>query len=85
MSEKKIEVKDKGTKTKKMHNENKNVGIVKFFKETMVELKKVIWPTKKQLTTNTVVVILASIIMALLLFGLDSGLNYGAVEFFGLR
>lgn len=48
-------------------------SLVKYFKETIVELKKVVWPTKKQVTVNTVIVILASIIMAFFIAGIDFG------------
>jgi preprotein translocase subunit SecE len=61
------EEKNKTVKTKKSGS-----SIGKFLKETYLELKKVVWPTKKQLTINTIVVIVASIIMALLIMGFDS-------------
>lgn len=44
----------------------------KSFKATKSELKKVVWPTKKQLLNNTGIVIAALIIVGLIIFGLDS-------------
>ena len=44
----------------------------KSFKATKSELKKVVWPTKKQLFNNTGIVIAALIIVGLIIFGLDS-------------
>ena len=46
--------------------------IGKSIKATKAEFKKVMWPTKKQLINNTVVVIAALLIVGLILFGLDS-------------
>lgn len=46
--------------------------IKKGFKATKSELKKVVWPTKKQLVNNTLIVIAAIIIIGLIIFGLDS-------------
>ncbi len=46
--------------------------IGKSFKATKSEFKKVVWPTKKQLLNNTVVVIAALIVVGLIIFGLDT-------------
>ena len=46
--------------------------IGKSFKATKSEFKKVVWPTKKQLLNNTVVVIAALVVIGLIIFGLDS-------------
>ena len=45
--------------------------IGRFLKETRSELKKVVWPSKKQTKNNTIVVILVIIIAALVLIALD--------------
>ncbi|MFR2535310.1 MAG: preprotein translocase subunit SecE [Clostridia bacterium] len=42
-----------------------------FFKDFKAELKKVIWPTPKQLVNNTVAVITIVLITALIVFVLD--------------
>ncbi len=44
----------------------------KSFKATKSELKKVVWPTRKQLINNTGIVIAALIVVGLIIFGLDS-------------
>ena len=44
----------------------------KSFKATKSELKKVVWPTRKQLLNNTGIVIAALIVVGLIIFGLDS-------------
>lgn len=41
-------------------------------KATKSELKKVVWPTKKQIVNNTLIVIAAIVIIGLFIFGLDS-------------
>ena len=61
-----------------MSKETKNNKEVKnskdkrhFFKDFKTELKKVIWPTPKQLVNNTVAVITIVLITALIVFILD--------------
>ena len=50
--------------------------IGKSFKSTKAEFKKVVWPTKKQLVNNTVLVIAALVIIGLIIFGLDTLFAY---------
>lgn len=47
-------------------------GIVKYFKDARSEFKKVVWPTPKETTRNTAVVIITCALAALVVFGLDS-------------
>lgn len=50
----------------------KNRGKLRtYFKGVRSELKKVIWPSKKELTNYTIVVIVISIAVALLVWALD--------------
>ena len=53
----------------------KKVGIFRrigrSIKSTKAEFKKVVWPTKKQLINNTLIVIAALVIIGLIIFGLD--------------
>lgn len=42
-----------------------------FFKGIKSELKKVIWPTKKQLINNTVLVVLLIAAFAIIILGFD--------------
>lgn len=51
---------------KKVKREKKN-----FFKNFKAELKKVIWPTPKQLANNTIAVITIVLITAIIVFVLD--------------
>ena len=54
-----------------------------FFKDVKAELKKVIWPTPKQLLNNTVAVIVIVLIVGAIVFLLDlcfEQLNSGGIE-----
>jgi preprotein translocase subunit SecE len=46
-------------------------GARQFLKEVRQELKKVIWPTRKELGTYTVVVLVTVIVLTSYVFGLD--------------
>jgi preprotein translocase subunit SecE len=64
-------------KAKTIHTKSKKeIGFSKFLKETVVELKKVVWPTKRQLAINTAIVIIASILMSLFIGAFDTVFNY---------
>ena len=56
--------------------ENKKLGffqrIKKWFREMKSELKKVVWPTPKQLTNNTFVALVVMAIAAVFLWAFDS-------------
>jgi preprotein translocase subunit SecE len=51
-----------------------------FFRDTNAEMKKVSWPTRNEVVGTTVVVIIATIIFALYLWGADL-LFYKAIDF----
>ncbi len=53
-----------------------------FVREVRGELKKVAWPTKAEVVTSTIVVLMAVIIMTLLIFGLDLGFSKGVLNLF---
>lgn len=57
----------KEAKTKKENSKNKR----SFFKDFKAELKKVSWPTPKQLVNNTVAVVTIVLITAVVVFALD--------------
>lgn len=65
--------------TAKKENKNKK----RFFKDFKAELKKVIWPTPKQLFKNTVAVIFIVIITAAIVFVLD--VAYDALNTYGVN
>ena len=51
--------------------------IVRFFKEVKSELKKVVWPSKKQVIKNTLIVIAAVAIIGLIIWVLDLAFGFG--------
>ena len=55
--------------TKKVKKEKKEKKA--FFKEFKAELKKVTWPTPKQLAAKTAIVIAIVLIISVIVFGLD--------------
>ena len=46
--------------------------VQKWFREMKSELKKVVWPTPKQFTKNTVVALVVMFVSAIVLWGFDS-------------
>ena len=58
----------KETKTNKKENSKNKKS---FFKDFKAELKKVVWPTPKQLVNNTVAVVTIVLITAAIVFVLD--------------
>ena len=65
MAKKENKVNDSKSNNKNVKNKNS------YFKEMKTELKKVIWPTPKQLINNTVAVIVSVLITAIIVFVLD--------------
>jgi len=51
--------------------------IVNYIKESYSELvQKVSWPTRAELTNSAIVVLIASVIIALLVWAMDSGFEF---------
>ena len=57
--------------------------IARFFREVVAELRKVIWPTRKELLTYTAVVVAFVTVMLAIVAGLDYGFAQGRAV--GLR
>ena len=57
-------------------------GAKEFVREVRGELKKVAWPTKAEVVTSTIVVLMAVIFMTLLIFGLDLAFSKGVLSLF---
>ncbi len=54
-----------------LQQKRERTGARQFLKEVRQELRKVIWPTRKELATYTVVVLLTVIVLTSYVFGLD--------------
>lgn len=67
----------KATKSTKkdVANPQKKGGIAKYFKDLKAELKKVVWPSRKQVVNNTGIVISVMVVLGLFLAGVDAGLG----------
>jgi preprotein translocase subunit SecE len=65
---------DKGPrKVVKERRPNPISRLVRFIREVVAELRKVIWPTRKELITYTSVVIVFVTFMVAIVWGLDAG------------
>ena len=47
-------------------------SVVKYFKDARSEFKKVVWPSKKQVINNTIVVLVSMVVSGLAIWGMDS-------------
>jgi preprotein translocase subunit SecE len=56
-----------------------------FFSEVKAELKKVTWPSRQEVYTTTIVVILTTIFFGFYLYGLDVGLSLLFTKVLGAR
>ena len=61
----------KKAKDKKPKGSN---GFLKFFRDLKGEFKKLVWPSKKQIINNTIVVIAAIIVVGAFIWLIDLGL-----------
>ncbi|MGC4893895.1 preprotein translocase subunit SecE [Micromonospora sp. DT31] len=73
-----------GRKTRK---DTERIGlfarIARFFREVVAELRKVIWPTRKELLTYTAVVVVFVAVMLAIVAGLDFGFAKAVLWVFG--
>lgn len=53
-------------------NTKKRLGIKEYFKGVRTEMKKVVWPTRKELVSYTSVVIVTCFVFALVFWAFDS-------------
>jgi preprotein translocase subunit SecE len=54
-----------------------------FYRQVVNELRKVIWPTRKDLITYTTVVLVFVLIMVAIVYGLDAALGWAVIRVFG--
>lgn len=62
----------------KKKNGHKNVfsSIGQFFKDFKSEIKKIVWPSKKQVINNTLVVLAVMLLVGIVVWLLDAGLAW---------
>lgn len=56
---------------------------VRFYRQVIAELRKVIWPTRRELVTYTVVVLVFVLFMVALVSIYDFGASQGVLKVFG--
>ena len=61
------------TKQQQQNQKKKKGTILEYFKGVKLEMKKVVWPTRKELGAYTVIVLCTCAAFALLFWGVDSG------------
>lgn len=66
---------NKSAKKPAKKSAKKQNKVVKYFRDLKAEIKKVVWPSKKQIVNNTVVVLVALTLSSAVLFGVDLGLK----------
>lgn len=55
-----------------------------FFKEVVAELKKVAWPTRKEVVAYTIVVLVSVVVITTLIFGMDFVFTRAILALFGV-
>jgi preprotein translocase subunit SecE len=75
MSEERLQPQDSGSGSKvpekKKEKKKRKNRFAKWFREMRSELKKVVWPTPKQITNNTLVALVVMVIASVLVWGVD--------------
>ncbi|GGC76728.1 preprotein translocase subunit SecE [Hoyosella rhizosphaerae] len=74
---------EQGSGVKVAKRENIFAVIFRFIGEVISELRKVIWPGKKQMITYTIVVFIFLFVMVSLIFGLDQIFSRGVLWLYG--
>jgi preprotein translocase subunit SecE len=72
-----VKTKEKSIEKKDKPRKKRTEGLKRFFTETKAEFRKIIWPTPKQTFNQTVVVLLAIIIIGAFIYALDSLTMFG--------
>lgn len=62
-------------------NKNPFSKVGKFLKEVKAELKKVVWPTKKQVINNSLIVLATVLIIGVVIWILDAIFQLGIFQF----
>ncbi|HEX5949217.1 MAG TPA: preprotein translocase subunit SecE [Actinomycetota bacterium] len=63
----------------------KRVGPRQFLREVRQELKKVAWPTRRELLAYTLVVLVSVVVLTSYVFGLDFLISKGVLAIFGVE
>ena len=75
MAKENANAKGKEKRKEKEPARKKKGGAAKYFRDLKSELKKVVWPSRKQVVNNTGVVLVTMTALGLFLAGIDTGLG----------
>ena len=64
-------------------NTEKGYSFWSLLKAAQVEVRKVVWPSRQETTQTTLVVVAVVIVMAFILWGVDTGLGFVASKIIG--
>lgn len=73
----------KHEKTTKGNNPGFFGKMARYFRDTKAELKRVSWPTRKQVINSTVVVIVFAVVIGACVWSLDAVFGFGAKALLG--
>ena len=76
-----ISVDELAVKTAKASKKGKKSGKTGFFSSLKSEFKKIIWPNRQSLFKQTVAVLFCSVVVALVIYGLDFLITMGLGQF----
>ena len=68
-----VKSKPKNTSNQQQQQQENRGGLKEYFSGVKTEVKKVVWPTRKELVSYTIVVGIACAFFGLFLWGVDSG------------
>ena len=66
-------------------NKKEKAPKTSWFTGLKAEFNKIIWPDKKSLTRQTIAVVVCSVVLGLVIFGLDMAINSGFKSIFGIK
>ncbi|RPA65682.1 preprotein translocase subunit SecE [Gordonia oryzae] len=78
-----VAVKERTKKASPAESRNPFVRIWLFLQQVVAELRKVIWPSRRDLVVYTAVVLVFVVIMTAFIFGIDLGFAKGVLWLFG--
>lgn len=74
MAKKEADSKAAKSKSSAKSEKAKKGGVKKYFRDLKSEIRKVVWPSRKQVVNNTGIVLSVMVVVGLFLFGVDTGL-----------
>ncbi|MBX6372187.1 MAG: preprotein translocase subunit SecE [Acidothermus sp.] len=70
-----------GDRRAERRNVIERIGV--WYRQIVAEMRKVIWPTRRELVTYTIVTLVFALVMIAIVAGLDYGANWAVLKIFG--